>query len=314
MKGEVLNVEGMTYEKALKSFYRRCVSKNLSNKTISFYDSFLLPFGIYVVGKGLSKVNDIDEEIIETYMERFALEHSPITCVGNYASLRVFFRFLHKQEYISVYPMKHLHKPKVPKRHARTFTAEEISIILKQPNKDSFCGFRDYVMLCVLLGTGCRRAELIGMNLLDIHNDYNFISIVGKGDKQRNVPVGSQLKRLLRQYVKQREKHMQEVDAFSPALWVTQQGRPLRDSTLSNLFKRIKRDCNIPSKRLSPHTFRHTYAKSFLLNGGDVFSLQRILGHEDITTTQVYIGYNDRELGIQNDKYNPLDNTRWQYY
>lgn len=304
----------MLYEKALTLFFRRCVSKNLSNKTIFFYHNYLLPFGMYVKDIGLSKVEEIDREIVVDYLDQYAREHSPVSCAGNYSSLRCFFKFLHEFEYIPDYPMKYLQKPKVPKRQSRTFTAEEIAVILKQPNRDTFCGFRDYVMLCVLLGTGCRRAELIGMNLLDIHNDYNFISIVGKGDKQRNVPVGSQLKRLLRQYVKQREKHMQEIDSYTPALWVTQQGRPISDSTLSNLFKRIKRDTKIPAKRLSPHTFRHTYAKSFLLNGGDVFSLQRILGHEDIATTQVYVNYNDRELGLQNDKYNPLDNTRWQYY
>ena len=76
----------------------------------------------------------------------------------------------------------------------------------------------------------------------------------------------------------------------------------------------MKRDLGFPAKRLSPHTWRHTFAKNFLLNGGNVFALQRLLGHEDIETTKIYIDYTINEMKTQNDSYNPLDNNRWQYY
>ena len=100
----------------------------------------------------------------------------------------------------------------------------------------------------------------------------------------------------------------------SPALIITKNGESLSVYGLDMVFRELKENLNIPTRRSSAHTFRHTFAKNFLLNGCDIYSLQRILGHEDITTTQIYLEFNNNELRIQNDKFNPLDNTRWQYY
>jgi len=169
--------------------------------------------------------------------------------------------------------------------------------------------------MCVLFGTGMRRSELLGLSVLDVHFDENLITVLGKGNKERSIPMSAYLKRVLKKYLVLRESLCKEqVATFTPALIVNQKGDKLTVHGIDTVFRQLKENLQIPKGRLSPHTWRHTFAKSFLLNGGDVFSLQRILGHEDISTTQIYIEYTLSELKVQNDKFNPLDNSRWQYY
>ena len=96
--------------------------------------------------------------------------------------------------------------------------------------------------------------------------------------------------------------------------FITRTGNKINRDNIEWLFIKIKNSYNIQGDRFSAHTFRHTFAKTYLLNGGDIFSLQKILGHEKIETTRQYIDLNETEIKIQNEKYNPLDNTRWQYY
>ena len=202
----------------------------------------------------------------------------------------------------------------MPKRFARTFTGQEVDKILRAFDKDTFIGFRNYVIVCVLLSTGMRKSELLDMSMLNVHFDVGVISVIGKGNKQRNIPLSPLLKRLLKQYFARRTEYCSEVDYSTSALWLSRGGTALTISGVNGLFRDLKKNLDIPTKRLSAHTFRHTFAKSFLLNGGDVFTLQRLLGHADIATTQIYIDYTEKELKVQNNQYNPLDNTRWYYY
>lgn len=242
---------------------------------------------------------------------------SPVTVSDRFIVLRVFYNFLVEWGYLESNPMEHLKKPKVPKRHARTFTTSEIMAILKSYDKTTFLGYRNYTIMSVLFSTGMRKTELLKLSVLDIHLQECFLVVLhGKGDKTREIPIGLSLRRILKKYLRDREEVLQEHSSFTPQFLVTFSGKPLTASGLDTVFKHLKesmKGLGIPASRLSAHTWRHTFAKAFLLNGGDLFTLQKILGHEDVSTTKIYVEYTNKELRVQNDKYNPLDNNQWQY-
>lgn len=242
---------------------------------------------------------------------------SPVTVSDRFIVLRVFYNFLVEWGYLEINPMEHLKKPKVPKRHARTFTTSEIMAILKSYDKTTFLGYRNYTIMSVLFSTGMRKTELLKLSVLDIHLQECFLVVLhGKGDKTREIPIGLSLRRILKKYLRDREEVLQEHSSFTPQFLVTFTGKPLTASGLDTVFKHLKesmKGLGIPASRLSAHTWRHTFAKAFLLNGGDLFTLQKILGHEDVSTTKIYVEYTNKEMKVQNDKYNPLDNNQWQY-
>lgn len=304
------------FVEATQVFYRRCVALNLANSTIKSYRKNLEDFIHFIDSEGLSKdISKVTGDIVLSYLAYLRRKNlEAITIAGRYTALRSFFNYLVQADYLPQSPLKGLKKPKVPKRHARTFTSQEVTLILNDFDKTTFVGYRNYTIMCMLLGTGMRKAELLGLTLLDVHFTENFITVIGKGNKERYIPISVYLQKVLKKYVSEREKLCKGATAFTPALIVNDEGNKLSVHGLDTVFRNLKRDLAIPKGRLSAHTWRHTFAKSFLLNGGDVFTLQRLLGHEDISTTQIYIDFTANELKTQNDKYNPLDNTRWQYY
>jgi site-specific recombinase XerD len=306
----------MYFWEACNSFYRRCVGLNLANSTINSYRKDLLLFGDYMNTTGIKDIQKVGSNDILMYLD-FAYRRglSPISVADKYTTLRVFFNYLVQSEQLIKSPLEHLHKPKVPKKHARTFTNKEVMDILNYFDKETFIGYRNYTIMCILFGTGMRKSELLGLSVLDVHFNEDLITVLGKGNKERSIPISTYLKRVLKKYLDLRNAHCKEENSpFTPALLVNNKGDKLSVHGIDTIFRQLKENLQMPKGRLSPHTWRHTFAKSFLLNGGDVFSLQRLLGHEDISTTQIYIDYTAKELKVQNDKFNPLDNSRWQYY
>lgn len=291
----------------------------MSESTLENYRKHLTDYLLF-----LSQTMDI--KVIAETTENTILQYlrslkgrglSPVTVLDRFIVLRVFYNFLVTWGYLESNPMEHLKKPKVPKRHARTFTTSEIMTILKSYDKNTFLGYRNYTIMCVLFSTGMRKTELLKLSILDIHLQECFLVVLhGKGDKTREIPLGLSLRRILKKYLRDREEVLQEHSSFTSQFLVTFTGKPLTTSGLDTVFKHLKehlRGLGIPEKRLSAHTWRHTFAKTFLLNGGDLFTLQKILGHEDVSTTRIYVEYTNKEMKVQNDKYNPLDNNQWQY-
>jgi site-specific recombinase XerD len=297
-------------------FYRRCVGLNLANSTIGSYRKDLLMFGDFMAAAGLRDILKVSSNDVLMYLDYICRRGlSPVSVADKYTSLRVFFNYLVQTEHLLRSPLEHLHKPKVPKKHARTFTNKEVLEILNYFDKNTFVGYRNYMMMCVLFGTGMRRSELLGLSVLDIHFEEDLLTVLGKGNKERSIPISAYLKKVLKHYMSLRDTLCKDKGTtFTPALLISQRGDKLSVHGIDTVFRQLKQNLQIPKGRLSPHTWRHTFAKSFLLNGGDVFTLQRLLGHEDISTTQIYIEFTEKELKVQNDRFNPLDNSRWQYY
>ena len=304
----------MKIAEALQGFYRRCKAENLSINTIKTYSYLFHRAFRYFNGHGKERIEEIKADDIRKYL--ISLQdagYSQHSICDVYRSLSCFFRWLHMENYIDENPMQRVKKPKLPREYARTFSAGEVRMMLDYWDKDTFCGYRNFFVLNMFLATGIRKAELLQLSLDDIDFDARVLTIHGKGDKQRFVPMSKMLTRLLRNYLMKRKTFLNEVKQASNALFVNRYGRRLGQSGLEEVFARMKKELKIDKRRLSPHTFRHTFAKSFLSNGGNLFSLQDILGHEDIATTRIYVKFEMEENRQQIDKYCPLDNKIWEY-
>ena len=178
---------------------------------------------------------------------------------------------------------------------------------------ETFAGVRNKTILYLLYGTGIRKAELLGLTVFSLHLDMCSMTIIGKGEKEREVPLSPVLVKLLRIYLGQREKILLSHKIETSSLIVTKYGRPLSDGGLREVFRELKNKAGICGLKVSPHTMRHSFAKNFLLNGGNLFALQEVLGHEDVSTTRIYVDYNKLELGQQMKNFCPLDNSKWSY-
>lgn len=285
-------------QKIITEFIRSKMADGLAQATIDSYCYAMKDFWQYCVR---NRIEHVDSHDIENYfIFLHGKKYSQATLRDKYAVLHAFFNYAVKAGYYSKLPIN-VKKPKVS-NIARCFTEEEICKILQYFSvRNSFIEIRNYTIICILLGTGIRRNELL--SITDI--DKNSIIITGKGSKQRIVPISAMLKHVIAKYIVERNRI-----AVCRNLIVTRDGMPLTKDGLRAVFAKISRETGIGGKRFSSHTFRHTYATISLQNGMDIGTLSGILGHSNISTTAIYLHYNNDNARKQNNECNPLNNFR----
>lgn len=219
---------------------------------------------------------------------------------------KVFFNWCYREELIEKNPVTRLENPKVPKKVKPAFSDEQAEGMFNSFDLSTEVGFRDYVILCLLLDTGLRRSEVVELRVQDVHDTY--VKVHGKGDKERKVGIHPELSTLLWKYInKYRHPRHPDIDALFLAVGAQHAGLPLTRGGLLALMQRLKRNTGIDDVRLSAHTFRHTFARMYLDAGGDVFSLSREMGHSDIKTTQAYLeDFRSDNAVKHHNSYSPL--------
>lgn len=261
-----------SYCYALRDFYQYCIRNNITMPTSTDIENYF----IFLRGK----------------------RYSQATLRDKYAVLHAFFTYCVNNGLIDDFPLR-IKKPFLPKEKARCFTDEEIAKIMAYfTDRSTFCKLRDFTIISILLGTGIRRSELL--QITDITGDY--LTVIGKGNKQRSVPLSRSLKTVLKDYIVERNKR-----AVCKYLIVTNRGTQMTKGGLRAVLIRLSQNTGIGGKRFSSHTFRHTYATSMLRAGADIATISRILGHSDISTTAIYLNWTDDTARQVNDRYNPLN-------
>jgi len=302
----------MTIDEAKEVFFISRRARNLSKNTVVWYNFSLSKLFLHFEKNNLKNISDVHSSHIEYFLLELRKENlKDITIRDHFNIYRIFFTYLYDFEYIDRNPMKCIRPPKVEQKIMRTFTQQEIHKILKSFDTSNFYGLRNYLIMCLIFSTGARSGEVIGIKMADINITTDVIKIRGKGNKERIIPIGNTLRRALLRYIKERTDFLN--DAVCEYLIVGLTKRQLTKSGMLAIFVKLKEELNIEGERVSPHTFRHSFAKNALLNGMDIFSLQRLMGHSSLNTTKKYIHLNDREVKQQHSKYNPLDNSDWQY-
>lgn len=282
-----------------------------SDSTIKYYNHWVKDFLRYEAGNGVVSWEDIEASHIQAYfsMLKDVRKVKPSTIHDAYRAIRACDRFLYKRGDVPRRVVDDVQAPRQEKKIPRTFTPKEINAMFGACNKFTFAGIRDRTMIRLLLSSGIRKSELAGILSENVDLEQGTIKVYGKGKKERILPIATKAKKAIIEYEEARNR--QNFPIKSKYYFVSTKGAYIRSSAMSSIFKRIKEKSGLKGERVSCHTWRHTFAKSYLMNGGDVFSLQRLLGHSDLTTTKRYLNLNNKEVATQFDKYNPLDNLDW---
>ncbi len=266
------------------------------NRTGATIEGYTGQVRLYLMGlaKDIKAVTRTDMEAyiagLFDYRNEKGKPYTTGTIIVKVRSLKRFFEFLEEKNIIFINPMEHIREPRKEKRLPRnTLTTQEAQKILEQPNLGLVIGIRDRTVLELLYSTGIRLGELLRLSIYDADLTGGMLRInQGKGRKDRVVPMGRHAVRFLREYISRVRPHFTQKNRKSRTLLVTNHGEPLSKLVVSLMIRTHARAAGI-KKKVSAHTFRHTFATQLVNNGADIVAVQRMLGHVDLRTTQGYI-------------------------
>lgn len=232
---------------------------------------------------------------------------SPLTVKGYMLIVQAFFSWCEKEGLLDgrPNPTRRVPRVKAPRYVIQTFTPQQMAAMLDSCAVETPLGFRDYAMLLVLMDTGIRAGELCGLQVDDVHDGY--ITVFGKGAKEREVGLGPTAARALWKYLHVHRPRLVHSDQ-EKHVFVGHGGAPLLRNGLGQALARIGERAGIEGVRMSAHTFRHTFARAWLENGGEIFKLSRVLGHSEMQTTQIYLrDFQSREARADHAQFSPVE-------
>lgn len=280
------------------------VEKGLSKNTIEAYSHGLNRLLNHLQKKGISDVSEISKTDIREFLlllKRKGL--SSRTLARNLVSIRVFFRFLTEEGLLKVSPVEEIESPKIAKTLPEILSLDEVEKLLEQPDSLSPLGVRDRAMLEMLYATGMRVSELVRLQAHHLHLEAGYAILYGKGSKERIVPIGKEAMDWVQRYLKEpRERLLKRRE--TPFLFVNRSGRPMSRQQFWKIIKAYGRKAGI-RKRITPHLLRHSFASHLLERGADLRSVQLMLGHVDISTTQIYTHVTGERLKKLHQRYHP---------
>ena len=280
------------------------VEKGLSENTLESYGRDVRKFIEFLEHKKVKDISNVKyPEISEFLAYSKDKGFNPATIVRSIVSIKQFFKYLIIEKIVSEDPAAQIKTPKMKKAIPGVISLDDVEILLAAPDESTPEGLRDSAMLEVLYASGIRVSELIGLNLNDVNFDHGYVIVYGKGSKERLVPVGEKARVKLREYLLHaRPAILKTRDA--KALFVTRRGSGMTRQGFWKLIKNYALKAGIP-KKISPHTLRHSFATHLLERGADLRTIQIMLGHSDISTTQIYTHVESERLKEIHKKYHP---------
>jgi integrase/recombinase XerD len=262
------------------------IEKGLSDNTLLSYSRDINQYISYLKEKNIVNVLGVNKTTVIAYLLYLQkIGKATSTISRNLASIRSFYQYLNRINMIEQDPTQNLESPKVEKKPPQILSTKEVEILLEQPKCDDLKGFRDKAMLELLYATGIRVTELISLNIQDINTEMGYINC-NSGTKMRVIPLGSMAVSSICSYVNKARTNMINTPEEN-SLFVNCNGKRLTRQGFWKIIKLYKNKAKI-NKELTPHTLRHSFAAHLLQNGADLRSIQEMLGHSDISSTQVY--------------------------
>ncbi|HOB28369.1 MAG: site-specific tyrosine recombinase XerD [Dethiobacteria bacterium] len=280
------------------------VEKGLSRNTLDSYRRDLNNFFLFLDREKVSSPADVNRDLVTRYLLSLKeAGRAASTISRNVASIRSFFNFLVQEDLIEDNPAQLVKAPRIEKKLPRVLTTEEVDRLLQQPRDDGQAGLRDKAMLELLYASGIRVSELVSLNVTDFSPEVGYLRCRGKGMKERIVPVGSVAVKCVNEYLhNSRQKMLKRKE--EKALFLNHHGRRLTRQGLWKILKKYARQSELNGE-VTPHTLRHSFATHLLENGADLRSVQEMLGHSDISTTQIYTQIAQRKIREVYDKTHP---------
>lgn len=281
-------------EKDIKNFLEFIKSdKKLSKNTLESYQRDILQYQEYLEEKKID-YKEVNNENVLGYLDYLkGLDKKASTISRHLASIRLFYQYLLKNKIVKEDPTKGIQSPKIEKKAPSILSSQEVSLLLEQPNGEGLKSIRDKAMLEVAYATGMRVTEIISLNVSDIDLDSSLVTCKNE-NKQRIIPLGKLSLSALKEYMTIARPNMIK-DDNETALFVNVNGKRLTRQGFWKIIKFYKEQAHI-TKDITPHVLRHSFATHLLQNGADLKSIQTMLGHSDISSTQVYMQFQDDSL------------------
>lgn len=288
----------------LKDFERYLTAeKHSAQNTVMSYLRDVRQFFLYLEGDSIRTLQEIDQNVITKYISH--LENcgkSVSTVTRSVASIKCYFGWMHSIQKIALNPVKSVKPPKVKRKLPEILTGKEVDLLLKQPGTSDPKGYRDRAMLELLYATGLRVSELISLNMKDLNISVGFIKCKN-ADRERIIPLYPSAVRAVTDYINLVRDQILS-DPGEEALFVNLNGNRMTRQGFWKLIKQYQKSAGI-HKQITPHTLRHSFAIHLLENGADIQSIQEMLGHVDISSTQFYSNLVNQKLREVYNKYHP---------
>ncbi|WP_220739876.1 site-specific tyrosine recombinase XerD [Leuconostoc miyukkimchii] len=279
------------------------IERGLSNNTIKSYHQDLQQFGAYVTTQQL-RLNQIDHVVILSWLGQLnELGKSNNSVIRMVTSLRKFFGYLFQEKIVLHNPMLDVKPPKKAEHLPSILSVEEIDALLNVPTEQTPLGVRNRTLIEVLYATGLRVSELVNLKMSDLHLQLGLIQTIGKGDKERIIPIGEVAAEWLEKYFSSSRLALLK-EKESQFVFLNDRGDQLSRQGVWKIIKKLVLAAGI-NKDVSPHTLRHSFATHILENGADLRIVQELLGHADISTTQIYTHISKKRLSEVYDNFHP---------
>jgi len=282
----------------LKEFIRHLNTRNASPETIRAYQEDLSQFSQFLteIAKTSFNPSDVDGLLLRQYLLYLKQKSLQKTSVARkIATLKAFFKFLVRMEINKHNPATLLRSPRLDKKLPDFLTENEMTKLIDEPDLSQLMGVRDRAILEMLYSTGIRVSELVGLRVRDVDLASSLAHILSKGKRERLVPMGSHAIKALENYLYARQGQRQTI---APQAWLlfNRRGGRLTDRSIRRIIAGYSRRIGMSLKKVSPHTLRHSFATHLLDRGADLRSVQELLGHQNIATTQIYTHVTTRRL------------------
>ena len=281
-------------EKQISSFLEFIEKdKKLSDNTLQSYRRDIVQYKKYVEENEINYIKVKSDDINEYLQYLHDMNKKSSTISRNLASIRLFYQYLLRNSKVKADPTEGIHSPKIEKRVPSILTSQEVSLLLEQPKNIDLKGTRDKAMLEFAYATGMRVTEIISLDIDNVNLEEGVVTCTA-GSKKRNIPLGTLSLKALKEYIEESRPILIKSET-EKALFVNINGRRLTRQGFWKIVKFYKEQANI-TKEITPHVLRHSFATHLLQNGAELKAIQTMLGHSDISSTQVYMQFQDESL------------------
>ena len=281
------------------------IERGLSDNSIVSYENDINKLSNFLLdkNKSISPIK-VSPDIIKEFIYSISNSINPTSQSRIISGLRSFFEYLIFEKYIKTNPLSLIESPRISRKLPDTLTIKEIDLLISNINISTNEGERNIALIETLYGCGLRVSELISLKISDLFFSEGFIKVTGKGNKQRLVPISDLNKRVIKSYMDNSRKKLKIEEKSKDILFLNRRGKSLSRAMIFTIIKRLTKLSDI-KKNISPHTFRHSFATHLLKNGADLKTIQQLLGHQSITTTEIYMHIDNKMLVKAINKFHP---------
>ena len=290
-----------TYFKDFENFLK--LERNLSVNTIKSYRSDLKKLEFYLSKTSAKKLSFIDPDIVRGFLYEQSKRVSAKTQGRIISTLKTFFNFLVLEKLINDSPIENIDYPKIDSKIPLVLTTYEIDKLISCAFSKKF-GLRNQTIIEIMYSCGLRVSEVTELKISNIFFDESLIKILGKGNKERFIPLSSTAKKLLYNYITYNRKNLSQDKQSIDIVFLNNRGKKLTRVMVYNIINDAALEAKI-NKKISPHTLRHSFATHLIENGADIISIQKMMGHENVVTTEKYLHVNKKHLVETMIKFHP---------